>query len=371
MDIEKDFSRHVWCLLGLPFDAIDLNQGAAEILSAVKNKRPCFLSTPNLNFLCAAQSDPAFRESVINSDLSIADGFPIVVVAKLLGIPITERVSGSDLIDHLYRHSTDNPVKVFFFGGAPGVGELACKAINHHSAGLQAVGHYAPGFGPVEDMGTPDIIANINQHHADFIIVALGAKKGQAWIESNKDKINAPIISHLGAVINFFAGTVARAPALAQRFDLEWLWRIYQEPSLWRRYYNDGLTFMKLFVCNVMPYWFWLAFRRSNISEQPFSVLHIQKSNKINQLIFSGNCTSHNYQELTSAFKKAAAAKCNTVIDLTKVNVIDSAFLGLCLVLYKHLKASGCTLLLSNPNNDVNRILRWQKVDSLIAKTCQ
>ncbi|CAG7857834.1 partial N-acetylglucosaminyldiphosphoundecaprenol N-acetyl-beta-D-mannosaminyltransferase, partial [biofilm metagenome] len=356
MDADKDFSRNVWCLLGLPFDAIDLNQSMAEILSAINDNRSCFLSTPNLNFLCASQTEAAFRESVINSDLSIADGFPIVVVAKLLGIPLPERVAGSDLIDHLYRHNTDKPVKVFFFGGAPGVGELACKAINQQSAGLQAVGYFAPGFGSIEEMGSPDIIANINQHQADFLIVALGAQKGQAWIENNKDKINAPVISHLGAVINFFAGTVARAPTLAQRFGLEWLWRIYQEPALWRRYYNDGLKFMKLFICNVLPYWYWLTFKRGKINEQPLSIIQIQKSNKVNQLIFSGSCTIQNYQELTSALKKAASVRCNTVIDLTKVTVIDSAFLGLCLVLYKHLKASGCTLLLTNPNNDVKRI---------------
>lgn len=367
MDLEKDFSRNVWCLLGIPFDAINHQQTEQEIISSIRDKRPCFLSTPNLNFLCAAQSVPAFRESVINSDLSIADGFPIVAVAKLLGIPLPERVAGSDLIDHLYQRKTDAPIKVFFFGGAPGVGELASNAINQQPSGLIAVGHYAPGFGSVADMGSPEIIAKINQHQPDFVIVALGAQKGQAWIENNKNKINAPVISHLGAVINFFAGTVARAPVLTRRVGLEWLWRIYQEPSLWRRYYQDGLTFLQLLSFNILPYWFWLICNHGKINTQPSLTTQLTATTDAQQLLLTGCCTRHTVPELINVFKTMASTKCDATLDLTHVTVIDSAFLGLCLLLFKHLKAAGCTLKLINPNEDVKRIIHWQKVNDLLA----
>ena len=169
MDINQDFDRNVWCLLGLPFDAVTLEQTRAEIIKAAANRQRCFLSTPNLNFLCAAQYDPAFRQSVINSDLSIADGFPIVLLAKLLRIPIPERVAGSDLIDALFKRATEKPLKVFFFGGEPGVGEKASRTINALPSGLQSVGHFAPGFGSVEEMSAPEIINNINRHDIDFL----------------------------------------------------------------------------------------------------------------------------------------------------------------------------------------------------------
>jgi N-acetylglucosaminyldiphosphoundecaprenol N-acetyl-beta-D-mannosaminyltransferase len=366
MDIDIDFSRNVWCLLGLPFDAIDIDQAATEILSAIKGKRPCFLSTPNLNFLCAAQADPQFKLSVINSDLSVADGFPIVLVAKLLKIPIPERVAGSNLIEHLHKRETTDPIKVFFFGGAPGIGELACKAINQQPSGMKAVGHFAPGFGSVDEMSAPAMIANINKQNADFVIVALGAKKGQAWAEKNRGKVKAYVISHLGAVINFFAGTVKRAPVIAQRLGLEWLWRIYQEPSLWRRYYNDGLIFMKLLFCNVIPYWFWLTFKQPKIAEQSLTIDQSQTNDKLTRISLIGNCTQLTVSDLRPLFKKIAEGKQDTILDLALVNKIDSAFLGLCLVLYKHLSVSGCTLKLINLNKDVNRILHWQKVNDLL-----
>jgi N-acetylglucosaminyldiphosphoundecaprenol N-acetyl-beta-D-mannosaminyltransferase len=367
MDIDKDFSRNVWCLLGLPFDAITLDQTATEILLAVKERRSCFLSTPNINFLCAAQTDNHFRESVINSDLSVTDGFPIVLVARLLRIPIPERVGGSNLIEYLYQQNTASPIKVFFFGGEPGVGALASQKINQKPAGLLAVGHYAPGFGSVGEMSTPEIIDTINQCDVEFLFVSLGAKKGQAWIEKNRHQLNAPVLGYLGAVINFFAGSVQRAPVLAQRLGLEWLWRIYQEPVLWRRYFADGMRFLGLLLCNVFPYWFWLKFIQPKASDQTVEITVLKEPGGIKPISLTGYCTVLTISPLREAFKKAATEKRDVILDLKNVTIIDSAFLGLCLVLYKHLKASRHTLKLINPNKDVRRILKWQKVNDLLA----
>ena len=79
-------------------------------------------------------------------------------------------------------------------------------------------------------MSDQGIIQNINATNADFVLVALGARKGQAWIMANRRQLEAPVISHLGAVVNFAADRIARAPNWAQNMGIEWLWRIYQEP---------------------------------------------------------------------------------------------------------------------------------------------
>ena len=368
MSIANDFDRNVWCILGLPFDAINLEQAADEILVAVKNRKPCFLSTPNLNFLCAAQTDTAFRESVINSELSLADGFPVVTIAKLLGIPIPERVAGSDLIERLFKRPSDNPLKVFFFGGEPGAGEKACEKINQTPSGLIAVGHYAPGFGSVEEMSTETIINYINQHDIDFLIISLGAKKGQAWIEINKNRLHGSVISHLGAVINFFAGTVLRAPVIAQRLGMEWLWRIYQEPSLWRRYYFDGLTFLGLLINNILPYWLWLKFRKTKAKINQVSVNTTINSAGDKVISLSGSCDHIGLFPVREAFKTIVEEKGrDVVIDLKDVESIDSAFLGLCLLLHKHQKAAGFSMKFINPIVTVKKIIHWQKMSAYLA----
>ncbi len=366
MNIDKDFSRDIWCILGLPFDALTREQTANEIAAAIRDRASCFLSTPNLNFVCAAQTDKLFRESVINSDLSIVDGFPIVVVAKLLGIPIPERVGGSNLIEHLYREYATSPMKIFFLGGEPGIGAKASEMINQKQAGLLAVGYYDPGFGSVEDMSAPEVINAINAHDVDFLFVSIGAKKGQAWLEKNRHQLNTPVVGYMGAVINFFAGTVKRAPAFMQRSGLEWLWRIYQEPGLWRRYFNDAISFLRLLFCNIIPYWLWLKFNSPKSSGQKLGVTVNTELDGNDRLILAGCCTTRTIMPLRNVFKNAAIGKRNVTIDLQNVIVIDSAFLGLCLVLHKHLIAAGKSLTFINPTKDVKSILAWHKIDEYL-----
>lgn len=262
LPLAPDFSRPVHCILGLPFDDITLQGAVAKVQYAVQTRSPLFISTPNLNFLIASQTDAEFRQSVINSDLSLADGMPIIWIAKLLGIPIKERVAGSTLFEALRSAPVapgNGPLKVFFFGGPEGVAQAAARRLNADQAStpakaaMQCVGFESPGFGSIADMSTPELIARINAAHADFLVVALGASKGQAWIEFNRAHLNVPVVSHLGAVVNFVAGTVKRAPRWAQRFGFEWAWRIKEEPTLWRRYWTDGQDLLKLMTVQILP----------------------------------------------------------------------------------------------------------------------
>lgn len=244
-------TRNLHWILGLPFDAITLQEAVHQVRSAAINRTPLFISTPNLNFLIASQKDEAFRNSVIHSELSLADGMPIIWLAKLLKVPIRERVAGSSLFEAL-RHQPlqagERPLKVFFFGGPDGVAQRACEALNQDSAAMACTGALSPGYGTLADMSTPDILAHINASGADFVVVSLGAQKGQAWIERNRHQLNAPIISHLGAVVNFVAGDVKRAPQWVQRVGFEWLWRVKEEPMLWKRYLSDGVKLALLIL---------------------------------------------------------------------------------------------------------------------------
>lgn len=249
--------RRVVCVAGLPFDVLSLNEAVGHVCRAIQLRQRLFLSTPNLNFLIAAQSEGVFRDSVIHSDLSVADGMPIVWLARLLGLPIRERVAGSTLFEVLRDGSGQallgRPISVYFFGGPPGIAERAAQVLNAEGRFMTCVGHHCPGFGGVGEMSSTEVIEAINRSGADFLVVALGARKGQAWIEHNLPRLTVPVVSHLGAVVNFVAGTVERAPLVWQRLGLEWLWRIKEEPPLFRRYWSDGLALMQLLARRILP----------------------------------------------------------------------------------------------------------------------
>ena len=359
--IQKDFSRNIWCILGLGFDAVNQTNTIDEIIASISENRRCNVVTPNLNFLSTALQDTSFKDAVLNSDLSLADGMPLIWVAKLLKIPLTERVSGSNLMESLFNREPSKPIKVFFFGGEAGVGERASKQVNQSNAGLVASGNLCPGFGTVDEMSSDEIIDEINSYDIDFLIVSLGAKKGLAWIEHNKERLNAAVICHLGAVINFFAGTVVRAPVGLQRFGLEWLWRIYQEPALWKRYFFDGLTFFKLLLFYVAPYALYLRVNKVQFQRiEPVEVQleEYQQANK-DVLIINGNCTGYTINPLRKLFCNAVVKQHNVVLDLAHVPVFDGAFIGLCLILRKQLNAYHGNLSFRNVSSRNRLVLIW------------
>jgi N-acetylglucosaminyldiphosphoundecaprenol N-acetyl-beta-D-mannosaminyltransferase len=247
----KPKSRDLHWIMGLPFDAITLNEAVGKIRNAALHRIPLFISTPNLNFLIASQKDVAFRNSVIHSDLSLADGMPIIWLAKIVKAPIRERVAGSTLFEtlrYMPLAKGERPLRIFFFGGLDGVAERASQIINQEKNSLECVGFYFPGFGSLDDMSSPSVLEHINASQADFVVVSLGAQKGQAWIERNRVFLKAPVISHLGAVVNFVAGNIQRAPKWMQHSGLEWVWRIKEEPSLWKRYAQDGVGLIRLCI---------------------------------------------------------------------------------------------------------------------------
>lgn len=323
-------------MLGLPFDAVTLEGAVAQVRHAVKNRTPLFISTPNLNFLINSQTDAAFRQSVIQSDLSLADGMPIIWLAKLLGIPITQRVAGSTLFEVLRSGSAapgTPPIKVYFFGGPAGVAEAAAQAINDtpnlHGGGMHCVGYASPGFGSIADMSTPAIMNHINAAQPDFLVVALGAAKGQAWIQHNRAYLNAPVISHLGAVVNFVAGTVVRAPNWAQRYGLEWAWRIKEEPALWRRYWSDGLGLLKLLLTQVVPQAWHLRCLTPTEAEITSAVVTVTEQSNGVDVQLAGAWTAANLPRLQAALRVNAASINSLNIDCTRITYADSSVAGL------------------------------------------
>jgi N-acetylglucosaminyldiphosphoundecaprenol N-acetyl-beta-D-mannosaminyltransferase len=359
------FERNVHCLLGLPFDAVDMASAVSRIRDALTRRESCLLSTPNLNWIVASTTDNAFRDSVIDSDLSIVDGMPLVWVAKLLDVPIRERIAGSSMFENLRQQSQDH-FSVYFFGGAEGLAEAACRQLNSSSSALVCVGYDSAGFGSAEELSSEKTIARINASGADFVVVSLGARKGQAWITRNRDRLAAPVISHLGAVMHFVAGIVRRAPPWAQRSGLEWLWRIKEEPRLWRRYFGDGVAFFRLLVTRVVPYW-WLLRRHkpagTELDEPEVELLDHDGGVEIH---LRGAWMLENLLPLREYFSRRVLAGKDVRLEMEHVTYVDSAFLGLLMLLYIDRKRRGKRLSIGSLKECVRRIFHYACAEFLL-----
>ena len=339
---QSDFSRNTFGLMGIPVDAISIADTLKRIEAAVEQQKPTLISTPNLNFLATSLRDSELRRSVVLSALCPVDGVPLVWLSKLLGIPIHRRVAGSDIFQALKTsRPADRPLRVFFFGGRPGVADAAAAAINSARTGLRCVGTLDPGFGSVEQLSSPEILAQINESGADFLVVALGAQKGQAWLLRNHEQIKIPVRSHFGAVVGFQSGRIKRAPLLVRKLGFEWLWRIKEEPYLFPRYWRDGCTFLKLMISKVMPLIVINAATR--VFERGSEDLAMSSHALDNHILVSltGSATDANLHRVETELWAATERGKDVWIDLSAVKYIDARLFGLFLLLWKKLHQNG------------------------------
>jgi N-acetylglucosaminyldiphosphoundecaprenol N-acetyl-beta-D-mannosaminyltransferase len=352
-----DFTRNIHCVMGLPIDSMSMKDVLQHLQRARITRQKCFFSTPNLNFLFASYKKPNFRESVCMSDLSLADGMPLVWISKLLAIPIRERVSGSDLFEGL-RRQTESLWRIFFFGGPQGAAQAASLSIGSNTEGMLPTGFIYPGFGSIEEMGRDDLISCINESKPDMVVVSLGAAKGQDWICRNHKLIDAPVIVHLGAVVNFVAGTVQRAPLWMQRSGLEWVWRAKEESVLIKRYFYDGLAFLGLLATRVAPLMLHQACNKPQEKDLANASLRWVDGKKHSHIELSGAWTANNLQPIRNAFATAENMSASLVLDMAKLHSIDSAFLGLLLLLDQSMSDRHLTLRLINMPKPIRKYLK-------------
>lgn len=363
---DANLSREVYCILGTTIDVVELNSALRRIEAAASRSSPFFLSTPNLNFMVQALADSDFRKSLLQSDLCPPDGMPIVWVGRLLGIPIRNRVAGADILDALkFVSRSERQLKMFLFGGADGIAAAAARAFNASSNSCRCVGWLSPGFCSEEELSKDTIIEVINSSGAEFLVVSLGAKKGQSWLVRNADKLRIPIRAHLGAWINFEAGAVKRAPMIMQTWGLEWVWRIKEEPYLWRRYWHDGIALLELLCLRVFPLVIYRLITQSK-AKLPTSIDITDLDEGEISIKICGAATQHNINEIIRRCGVAISARNRVVIDFSDTCAIDARFLGFLLVLRSSVARHGAKVRLVGLSRSVQRQFRLNGVGFLL-----
>lgn len=353
----SELRRDVHGMLGIPIDAIDMDAVLARIYTATASRTPLWMSTPNLDFLACSRSDPEFRESLLLSDLCVPDGMPIVWISRLLGIPIKRRIAGSDIFASLMQRATPR-LTAFLFGGAEGIAERAAQRINREEkCGLTCVGTHNPGFVSVEQMSSPDIIESINRSGALILALGLPARKGQPWLLRNRGLLTVPVMASLGATLNFQAGTIARAPAYMRSYGLEWLWRVKQEPYLWKRYSSNLSTLLFLLLTRILPLSAFLLWARFMQQGHDLTVTRNQVANATT-ISLSGAAVARHVAKAATCIGAGLSSGSPMTIDMSRVTSIDTRFIGLLLMARKSLGELNQTLRLVGVPFRIRAVMR-------------
>lgn len=355
-----DFDRDLWSVFGAPVDAARLPEATEAIAVACRTGRRLSFITPNVNWMARAANSAAARREIVASDYSLVDGAPVVLLARLAGVPIRERCAGSDVFDALRLRPgfQGRRIKVFFFGGRDGAGERAAARLNQERRGVECVGFLNPGHGDVASMSGDAMIDEVNRSGADFVLVSLGAAKGQAWIDRNRTRLSAPVVAHLGAVVDFVAGGVKRAPRWVRASGLEWFWRIKEEPSLWRRYRDDGVALARL-VAARGPAILAEARRKSSAEGR----LEARFDAQATRLVVTGDFGGSLSSAARAALRDAARAGKPVIVDLAAAGVLGPSFFGLVMALEKHLAAAGAGIALADASSSRRRLFAAHGLD--------
>ncbi|EYR62946.1 glycosyl transferase [Actinotalea ferrariae CF5-4] len=202
---------------------------AAQVVSAWAAERATALVvTPNVDHLVLLEQDETFRGAYDAARLQLCDGFPLLVLARLSGDRLPERVAGADLFLDVCERAAASGHRVFVAGGMPDVLQAGLAALRATFPELEITGHSPPvGF-----EGTPaeeDLRSRIAAEDPSIVMVCLGAPRAEIWAAAQSTRHPAVYLC-VGAAIDFAAGTKKRAPSWMQRVGLEWLYRLAQEP---------------------------------------------------------------------------------------------------------------------------------------------
>ena len=147
-------------------------------------------------------------------------------------------------MEEVFKITVEKGYRHYFYGSTEETLEKLHRKLNHNYPGIQIVGMYSPPFRPLNEEEDKDIIKRINDTNPDFVWVGLGAPKQENWMYNHQGKVNGFMVG-VGAAFDYFAENIYRAPEWMQRSNLEWVYRLLQEPKrLFRRYWHSNIRFI-------------------------------------------------------------------------------------------------------------------------------
>lgn len=207
------------------------------------------INTINAHSYNTALKDPAFAEALMKGDYLIPDGASIVMACKWLRHPLSsprERIAGWDLFEMEMEKLNESGGLCFFMGSSERVLALIREKAKTDYPNI-TVATYSPPYKPeFSDEDNRKIIEAIHQADPDLLWIGMTAPKQEKWTWEHWKELNIHChVGTIGAVFDFYAGTVKRAPLWWQRHSLEWLYRLLKEPRrLWRRYIIGNMLFI-------------------------------------------------------------------------------------------------------------------------------
>jgi N-acetylglucosaminyldiphosphoundecaprenol N-acetyl-beta-D-mannosaminyltransferase len=199
-----------------------------ESIDFDKNK---IINTINPHSYCLSRYDKLFNEALQSSDILLPDGTGIVLAAKIINKQSINKIAGADIHQYLLQQANLKSQKVFYLGAAQSTLLLIEGKVKKEYPNI-TFSSFSPPYKPqFSESETALMLEKVNDFKPDILFVGMTAPKQEKWVFANKDNIEANTIVSIGAVFDFYAGTIKRPGNFWVSIGLEWLPRFLREPK--------------------------------------------------------------------------------------------------------------------------------------------
>lgn len=233
-------------ILGVNVEVTSLQKTLDIISYNLRELKGKYICISNVHTVVMSYDDENYKHIQNSGFMALPDGKPLSVVSRLMGHQNAGRVTGPDLMEQVLNVSEANGYKHFFYGSTPETLASLKNELKARYPSLRISGMYSPPFREMTREEDDHITEIINNTSPDFIWVGLGAPKQEIWMYNHMNRVRGLMIG-VGAGFDFFAKNIKRAPQWMQKFSMEWLFRLIQDPGrLWKRYLVYNTRFIIL-----------------------------------------------------------------------------------------------------------------------------
>lgn len=237
-------------IIDIEVSVLNYELALGKIEEWIKYKKRKYICVSAVHLLMECHKDSHLKVGVNKAGMVTSDGMPLVWVLKYLwGMKQAERVYGPDLMLKLCDLSARKKYKIFLLGGAKGESGEVVDVLVKKFKGIRVVGNINTPNRPISKKENEKFLEKINRSGANIVFVGLGCPLQEKWMIENIEKIKVNVLIGVGAAFDFIAGRVPQANKTIQKFGLEWLFRLIQDPKrLWYRYTVYNFKFIYLLL---------------------------------------------------------------------------------------------------------------------------
>jgi N-acetylglucosaminyldiphosphoundecaprenol N-acetyl-beta-D-mannosaminyltransferase len=232
-------------ILGVKVHATSMDRALARVEWALAHGDKGYICVTGVQGVMESQADPNLKRIINHSVLTIPDGRPTVWVGWLRGFFQMRQVTGPDMMLRICALSAGKGYTHFFYGGNPGVADQLKDSLTRRFPGVKVVGTYTPPFRPLDADEEAELIRRVGELKPDFFWVGLSTPKQEKFMDEYISKLDTKLMVGVGAAFDIHTGRIKDAPYWMKVTGVQWLHRIYQDPSrLWRRYLVNNPKFV-------------------------------------------------------------------------------------------------------------------------------